>query len=72
MSWKTFFGNILLFRHFIYASDYKDANMQWAEDEKADFNVDAVRDLLVGCLNVDSVLVNIGGGAVFTYLGLVR
>ena len=57
MSWKTFFGNILSFPHFIRALDYKDTSLQWTEDEK----IDVVRELLKGCLNADTILVNIDG-----------
>jgi hypothetical protein len=71
MSFRTYFGNDLTWQHVISASDYKDASKHWAEDGKADFNIDAIHALLRSISTTNNVLVNIGGGPIITHLGLV-
>ena len=60
------------FWHFICTLDYKNASLQWTEDGKVDFNVDAIQELLGRCLNGDTILISINGDITFTYFGLVR
>jgi hypothetical protein len=71
VSFRTYFSNDLTWQQVISASDYKDASKQWAEDGKADFNVDAIHALLGSISTANNMLVNIGGGPIITHLGLV-
>lgn len=72
VSFNNAYGNDMLFHNVIDATEYKDTSRQWAQNGYANFNVDAVNEVLSRLGAPNNVIVNIGGGPSITWIGLVR